>query len=109
MSAVGHSGIMREGGGAIVTRGRGAVVMGCQRVASRSVILSTGTPLLSLSTIYYSHSLSWGSPNHAVHHAHSKDRERSLTNNAHLGTITIKKVITRRVSRASRQKAHMRP
>ena len=48
MSAVGHSGIMREGGGAIVTRGRGAVVMGCQRVASRSVILSTGTPLLSL-------------------------------------------------------------
>ena len=49
MSAVGHSGIMREGGGAIVTRGRGAVVMGCQRVASRSVILSTGTPLLSLS------------------------------------------------------------
>ena len=75
MSAVGHSGIMREGGGAIVTRGRGAVVMGCQRVASRSVILSTGTPLLSLSTIYYSHSLSWGSPNHAVHHAHSKDRE----------------------------------
>ena len=108
MSAVGHSGIMREGGGAIVTRGRGAVVMGCQRVASRSVILSTGTPLLSLYNLLLSFpQLGLAKSRRAP--CTLKDRERSLTNNAHLGTITIKKVITRRVSRASRQKAHMRP
>ena len=84
--------------------------MGCQRVASRSVILSTGTPLLSLSLQFITLIPSVGARQITPCTMHTQKTERrSLTNNAHLGTITIKKVITRRVSRVSRQKAHMRP